>query len=285
MNHRDLVRPLRRGGALAVLATLGLAAPALAAGHTHQQTAQAGGVTATYSYQGQYPNFGHERLVISQSGKTVYDQPVHSHLMCGSTCAPGSDRSLHLIDLNHTGTDNVVLDLFSGGAHCCTIEQVFTYDATRGTYVMAEHNFGNPGDVLRDLGHDGRYEFVSGDDRFAYRFTDYAASGFPVHILTFAQGRFHDATRAYKHLIAVDARAWMKAYRGQARNHYSDSVGLIAAWAADEDLLGHSALVRRTLRREARAGHLNSALYGARDSGTRFIADLMKFLRRSGYRH
>jgi hypothetical protein len=58
-------------------------------------------------------------------------------------------------------------------------------------------------------------------------------------------------------------------------------VGVIAAWAADEDLLGHTRLVSRYLHRQAAAGHLHSS-FGA--GGPRFVAKLQRFLRRRGYR-
>ena len=65
-----------------------------------------------------------------------------------------------------------------------------------------------------------------------------------------------------------------------ARDHYSDSVGVIAAWAADEDPLGHRQRVSRYLAQQARAGHLNAPFEAG---GRRFIANLQKFLRRRGY--
>jgi hypothetical protein len=54
----------------------------------------------------------------------------------------------------------------------------------------------------------------------------------------------------------------------------------MAAWAADEDLLGHVKLVNRYLAQQAKAGHLNSPLY---PGGKRFVTKLQKFLRRHGY--
>ena len=55
---------------------------------------------------------------------------------------------------------------------------------------------------------------------------------------------------------------------------------MIAAWAADQDLLGHVKLVNRFLHQQAVAGHLNAPFAGG---GTQFVAKLEKFLRRHGY--
>lgn len=248
------------------------------------QTAQAGNVTATFTFQGKEPNFRGERLTIARGGAVVYDQPVVAKF-CGKLCWPGPATgqrpSVVVVDVEHTGEPDVVLDLYSGGAHCCTVLQIFSFDPAANTYVGTEREFGDPDVRVVDLRRDGRFELLTADDSFAYRFTDYAASGLPIQILTFAGGRFIDVTRSYPALIAKDAAFWLKAFKGMAREGYPDSVGVIAAWAADEDLLGHTRLVSRYLHRQAVAGHLN-APFGA--GGSRFVANLQRFLGRRGYR-
>jgi hypothetical protein len=69
-----------------------------------------------------------------------------------------------------------------------------------------------------------------------------------------------------------------------AKQHYSDSVGVVAAWAADEELLGHVKLVNTFLANQLKAGHLNSALSPEEPGGARFVTKLRKFLRTHGYR-
>lgn len=268
-----------------VLAASALCAPvALAA----TQTASRGGVTATFTFTGKYPNYSGLHLTIARAGAVLYDQAVRSQT-CGKYCAPGAigarASSVHVIDLAHTGEPNVVLDLYSGGAHCCSIEQVFTFHPATNSYAKTERNFGDPGERIEDLSHDGHFEFVTADDAFAYTFTDYAASGLPIQILTFSAGRFHDVTNHYPALIRKDATTWLKAFKGMARDHYSDSVGVIAAWAADEYRLGKSAAANRFLHQQARAGHLNSALAPNEPEGQKFVATLQRFLHRHGYGH
>jgi hypothetical protein len=248
------------------------------------QTAVAGTVTATFTFSGKAPNFHGERLTIARGGTVVYDQPVVAKF-CGKLCWPGPPvgqrSSVQVVDVEHTGDPDVVLDLYSGGAHCCTVLQIFSFDPAANTYVGTEREFGDPDVRVVDLRRDGLFELLTADDSFAYRFTDYAASGLPIQIFTFADGQFIDVTRGYPALIAKDAAFWLKAFRSQARDRYPDSVGVIAAWAADEDLLGHTRLVSRYLHRQAAAGHLNSS-FGA--GGSRFVANLQRFLRRRGYR-
>jgi hypothetical protein len=267
----------------AVFATaLTVAAAALAS----TQTAHSGDVSATYGFKGSYPNYSGERLTITKAGTVVYDQPVVSRF-CGTQCAPGAPQpklsSVRVLDLEHNGQPDVVLDLFSGGAHCCGIEQVFSFDPGSNTYVKTERNFGDYGAQVVDLRHDGRIEFLSADDAFAYAFTSFAASGLPIQILAFSNRHFRDVTRQYPKLIAKDATRWLRLFKGMAKQHYQDSVGVIAAWAADEELLGHRKLVSGYLARQAKAGHLNSADGPPAPSGKKFVAQLMRFLGRHGY--
>jgi Protein of unknown function (DUF4232) len=269
---------------ISLAALLALGAPTAASAAT--QTASSGDVAATFSFTGRYPNYSHERLQIQRSGSVLYNEPVAS-AACGTECAPGAmgshASSVHVLDLEHNGSPDVVLDLYSGGAHCCTIEQVFSYAPSSGTYAKAEHNFGDPGDRIRVT--DGRDLFFTRDDRFAYAFTDYAASGLPLQILSFSNGQFHDATRTFPTQIAADANAWMKVFNEMAGQHYSDSVGIAAAWAADEELLGHGPRAQAFLQRQAHEGHLNSTLNPKADSGERFVRALYEQLRKDGYIH
>jgi hypothetical protein len=250
------------------------------------QTASAGNVTATFTFNGTYPNFTDMQLSIAQGSTVFYDEPVVSK-PCGMFCAPGSSSgpgtSVHVLDLEHDGQPDVVLDLYSGGAHCCSIEQIFSFDPGTMTYVKTQRDFGDPGEQIVDLRHNARYEFLTADDWFAYEFTDFAASGLPIQILTFSDRHFSNVTRQYPKLIARDAAGWMKAFKSMAKQHYSDSVGVVAAWAADEELLGHSKLVNTFLANQLKAGHLNSALSPQEPGGARFVAKLRKFLRTHGY--
>ena len=121
--------------------------------------------------------------------------------------------------------------------------------------------FGDPDARIVDLRHDGRFEFLTADDSFAYRFTDFAASGLPIEILTFAGGHFTDVHAQLSGARGQGRRVLAEGVQEHgARQAIRDSVGVIAAWAADEDLLGHVKLVNRYLHQQAAAGHLNAAV-------------------------
>lgn len=284
-----LDRLARRAFLLACgLTALVAAAPAAVLAKTKTETASSGIVTASFSFdvssRHTYPT---KTLAISRSGRTVYRQPVSS-TYCGPVaspnaqkyCAPGyvapGHSSVHVLALQPGAEPSVVLDLYTGGAHCCSIEQVYSFDPATGTYVLSEHDFGDPGASLVDLGHNGAHEFLTADDTYAYAFTDFAASGLPIKILAFAQGRFTDVTRQYPNLIVKDAATYLKAFKHDIR----DGEGLIAAWAADEDSLGHRDLVAATLAKYLKAGELRGGTYS---SAKKFIRALNRLLKKDGY--
>jgi hypothetical protein len=267
---------------LAALAVSGgpLAAPPGALADT--QTASAGAVTASFSFTGSAAAAKHLRLAIARSGQTVYDQAVTAP-QCANLCQPFSTSArspaLRVLALDGGTEPQVILSLWTGGASCCVVDQIFTYAPAAATYARTTYDFGDAGTTIKDLGHDGHFEFVTADTAFKYEFTDGAASGEPLRILRFGAGRFTNITGDYRTLIAADAAGWLRAFR----HNYSDSVGLIAAWAADEDSLGHQRMVNTFLQRQARLGHLNSGLAPQEPGGTRFIRNLDRFLRRYGY--
>jgi hypothetical protein len=266
------------------VALCGVLAVAPAAAQATTQTASAGSVKASFSFtksqdQHGFVTYSNLRLQIARSGQVVFDAPVKSS-QCGATCWPGATRgaSVHVVDLEGNAEPDVVVDLYSGGAHCCSVEQVFFYRPATNTYSKRERLFGDPTATLAPLGPGGRREFRTRDDRFAFTFTDFADSGLPIQIFEFSGGRFIDVTRRHRSLIAKDATLWWRAYS----HDLSNGVGLIAAWAADEELLGNATLVKDRLAHELMLGNLRSPSGGG---GKAFIHSLNTLLRRWGYVH
>jgi hypothetical protein len=254
-----------------------------------EASAQEGGVRAVLTYReglgGPLPYFD-LKLAITSSGIPAYEQAVGSHL-CPSGCEPetleiaqSKASPVAVTDLEGNGQPDVVLELSTGGAHCCAVVQVLTYDPGTMAYLLAEHDFGDPGALLRIIEGDPHPVFESGDDRFAYEFGSYAESAFPLEVLGFQQGRFVNLTRFFPKQIAAQAASLLKGFREDRRR--GEGLGAIAAWAADEELLGHGVLVTRTLNREARLHNLRSAANQS-PAGRTFVAKLERFLKRTGY--
>jgi hypothetical protein len=222
-----------RKSVLAAIAALALAIPAIALAKTI--TVSSGGVTAALSYKGG-PGITTKNLhlKITKGTKIEYSAAVKSKFCLGS-CSPVTSKPVHVSDLYADGGREVVLGLFTNGADCCEIAQVFTPSASIGSYVFeAQRNFDEAGFALKNIGPKGRPEFVSADGAFYCQFTACYASGLPLQIFEFANGGFRNVTRAHPRLIKKDAHSWWKIYSHSSR---STRDGALAAWAADEDLV------------------------------------------------
>lgn len=272
-----------------MIAALAGASAAMAKTVTEQASAplaSGGRVAASVSYTPHGYYSANIKLTITRAGKLLYSAPVKAK-PCLSECLVangfGAGRSaLHVADVRSNGEPVVFLDLYTGGAHCCSVTEFYTYDPSTQSYGHTQYDWGDPGYSLRKLA--GKYVFETADDRFAYLFTDYAASGMPIQLLRFNGHRLVDVTRQYPKLIAADAALYLRAYKDQAKSKWADTVGVIAAWAADEDRLGHAAMVARYLNAQAKLKHLNAGIPGL-VANARFVKQLDRYLKRWGYLH
>lgn len=188
-------------------------------------------------------------------------------------------------NLNGDRTPEVIVDLYSGGAHCCHSTLIYAFgEAARSPYAVTAHTWGNRPYTLQDLDEDGRPEFVSQDDRFAYAFSVYAASRYPIQIWQYQEAALVEATPTFQQAVFDHAfQLWeefrrLTRQRGQAR---SDSTrywqaeaerATLAAYLADKYLLGQGQDGWERVRQ-----HYN---WPDRDE---FFAQLEQFLADTGY--
>jgi hypothetical protein len=123
-------------------------------------------------------------------------------------------------------------------------------------YRAVERNWGEPGYRVKNVGGRGTSELVTADPRFAYAFSAFAFSGFPVRVLRFRDDRLVNVTRGLRRVVRADARRWMRGYRRMPRRY--EPQGVLAAWAADRYLLGRRRSALRFVRRAVRSGKLRS---------------------------
>jgi hypothetical protein len=265
-----------RAGALAALVSLIAASAALGASEHARAGAVAATLTFTHHQKSVVSPYTDLRLTITRGGHRLYGAAVRN-AACGDLCWP--DR-LRVVDAQADGEPDVLLDLYSGGAHCCYVTEVFRYDRAGNGYTMLLQDWGDPGYSLRHIDASKPYEFVSGDDRFAYEFTAYAFSGLPLLVMRLEGGRFVDVTRSYPALIASDAASWWKDYLENRSGR--TGLGFLAAWAADEYNLGKEASATSTLGGLERGHELRSNL-NLWPSGRKFVVSLEAFLLKTGY--
>jgi hypothetical protein len=244
-------------------------------------TVRRGDVEATLSYQPRQ-DFGYRsHLTIVRAGTTAYDRDVRGR-GCGDRCSPvdfGTLRPLRVADLSGDDDPEVVLQLHTGGAHCCFLGEVFQ---RRGdTYDVAQRNFGDGAVDVKDVDGDGTSEIRTGDTRFSYAFTAHAFARLPLQVWEFRHRRFADRTRSYPGALRADASRWWREYV-RRRGGSNDVRGIFAAWAADTTRLHHSRKAKRELARGVSNGWFPS-VFG--DPGGRdYAARLWRFLKRIGYR-
>ena len=264
---------------VALLALAAFAPPALA----ETETATSGAVTATLSYDHvkgafEYTNMA---LAISRGGTQVLAaDPTFGD--CDSPyCSPGGfgNRDSVLVqDLDGDGEPEVIVDLYTGGAHCCFVSRFYRWDGT--TYVSADRNFGDPGYRIEDLDGDGVKELIGADYRFGYAFTAFAFSLMPIRIYDLRAGSWELVTTKFPDRIKADARAAWKTFTKISRNE--EPRGAIAAWTADQLMLGHKRYATRTLNRLARQGRLPGDGFAPK-SQRKFVRNLLRFLAKRGY--
>jgi len=244
------------------------------------ERAEAGGVAASLAFHESDFRYAGVRLTIERRGRTILDTPVRR-------LEPPGARAFRPVvrDLDADGEPEVVLDLFTGGAHCCTLSLLYRYLPDLGRYRQTLAFWGNAGYRLQDLDGDGRPELVSADDRFAYAFTSYAASADPIQLWHFDHGRLLDVTTRFPGRVRADAaRLWRGYLSVRDDPSFGDVRGLLAAWAADLYRLGRGGEVWRRLDAVYRRGDLGrSDEQLGYPAGRRYLAELRAFLRRTGY--
>lgn len=91
-------------------------------------------------------------------------------------------------DLNADGYPDLVVETYSGGAHCCFGTQVFSL-RPNGAALILKKPESNAGGYFEDLDADGVSEFITYDDSFAYQYCPYAAGVVVKVILAYEPGQ------------------------------------------------------------------------------------------------
>ncbi len=236
-------------------------------------------VRAALTYRTSEGTYVRARLRIVRNGRTLVDRRLSELERPGVRVVRVTVR-----DLDADREPEVLLEVYTGGAHCCTDAVVYRYLPRRRAYAGSRHPFGNAGFRLADLDRDGRPELEGGDDRFAYLFTSYAASAFPLRIVHFDHGRTVDVTRRFPALVRAQAHRLWRAYLESRNRPSGDPRGVLAAWLADMHLLGREEEGWRRLEQAYRRGDLGPrpALAGW-PQGRAYLRALRSFLVRTGY--
>lgn len=190
---------------------------------------------------------------------------------------------VHVRDLDADGEPEVWVDTFTGGAHCCAESRFFRWVPARATYAGLLRNWRDPGYSANNIDGRGDVELMSNDARFAYEFTSFAASFFPLQIWHYERGRLIDVTRLFPGEVDHDSTELWNQYRA-VRAHHEDVRGVLAAWQADQYLLGREASGWKKIQAARARGELGP-LPGIDiwPQGAKYVTALRAFLVKTGY--
>ncbi|HEY4895430.1 MAG TPA: hypothetical protein VII01_05010 [Solirubrobacteraceae bacterium] len=226
------------------------------------------------------PPYSNELLTIQRAGQTVFEGAPASSI-CPRVeypCWVTDSSPVRVLSLDGAVEPEVLLSLYTGGAHCCSVVQVLHYEPSTGSYSSVTQNFGDAGFLIQTL--DGQLVFRSADARFDYRYTANAYSGLPLQYWSYSPAGFADVTKSFPAQVRSDARSWWHRYMAIRDQHTGYELGFIAAWAADEYRLGHARRANRIMLGEA-AHHRLNGLGGLRRYA--FVRNLMHVLPALGY--
>ena len=108
-----------------------------------------------------------------RAGRTAIDAPIQR---AGCTDCQSFRPSLVKVRDLDGGEPEVLVDLYTSGAHCCSVTLILRWDAAAHRYRSRLVYWGNYGMKLADLDHDGLPEFSAFDERFLYAYTAYVFS-------------------------------------------------------------------------------------------------------------
>jgi hypothetical protein len=228
------------------------------------------------------------RLTITRGGAIAFNGPLRP---CRFGCAPedptgGRFLELKAADLDGDGEAEVLVDRSDGFTPCCTLETaIMRRDPFSGRYTELDRHWGESYRVA-DLDGDRAAELITGDLRFYERFAPRLA-GFqlPTKILQLRAGRLVDVTHRHPDVMRRHTRSLDRLMRSTdaiADGRHSGNRTIaraalrpqLAAYTAEERLLGRRAVGDRRLAREVRHHRVSAA----------FRRALLRFLTRTGYR-
>jgi subtilisin-like proprotein convertase family protein len=222
--------------------------------------------------------YGQLRVKVVRAGRTAVDAPIQRLCRACNTFRPASVR---LRDLDG-GDPEILVDMYSGGAHCCSVVLVLRYEAAKKAYRSKLLDFGNYGYRVVDLGRDRLPELSAYDERFVYTFTPYVFSAAPIQIWRYRQGMLVDVTRSFPALVRGDAESLWNSYLKGRKEKDVDVRSYVAAYVAAQYLLDRPDEAERALRIALGRGDLTRGTPGW-PAGPRFVSELKRLLRKWGY--
>ncbi|MFC0218058.1 S1C family serine protease [Pseudochelatococcus lubricantis] len=131
----------------------------------------------------------------------------------------------------------IVFDYYWGGAHCCTVTQVLSFNGGRWQIARGQTLDGD-GYAIEDVDGDGNVEFLSIDNSFLYAFDSYAGSSAPPRIERLVGTSLQDVTREPRYQRYLRQRlAWMERNASEEPSVWRGN-GFLGGWVAVKAQVG-----------------------------------------------
>lgn len=247
-------------------------------------TAKGGHTTASVTFRELNYEYRKVRLRIQSPGASLVIP--FAKVKCEACVAEGPNllaggHPLAVRDLDADGEPEVILDTYTGGAHCCSVSVIFRKVGSR--YLYSEAWWGNPGYRLADFDRDGRPELLTADDTFGYLFTSWASSGEPALIFHYAKGELANVTRQFPKQVQADADQYWRGAQELLAQEGGDARGVLSAWAADMANLNKADEAFAKLDELAAAGKLGDNEQMGTAAGAAYVKALRAHLKQEGY--
>ncbi|WP_165690907.1 S1C family serine protease [Consotaella salsifontis] len=172
------------------------------------------------------------RITAFENGRRAFS----SVLTDVSTGDGASTVRIAPLDPTSDRTD-IVFSAFWGGAHCCTVTQIFSRQHGKWTQVQASVLDGD-GYTFSDLDQDGSLELVSADNSFLYAFAPYALSWAPMVVEQLRGGKILDQRHSGQFVTSYRRDLYRMEHAASLDKSLWSSNGFLAAWVATKALLG-----------------------------------------------
>ncbi|MEL6400889.1 MAG: hypothetical protein AAFO87_03915 [Cyanobacteria bacterium J06607_6] len=144
-----------------------------------------------------------------------------------------------LQNLDPDGLSEVIFHRYTGGAHCCSIYRLYSWQGDRlhrtQTYPLDASAVGS----FEDLDKDGYSELVGADGRFLYAFGSYASSWPPTLVLSFRGGTLIDVSQQFSDMMRANAaNMYQSTYTSTLQEPMLGANSILAGYVAQKIMLG-----------------------------------------------
>ncbi|HLT23668.1 MAG TPA: hypothetical protein VK004_00955 [Ignavibacteria bacterium] len=159
------------------------------------------------SYWSDLQEFGESKTYISKNGQNVFEMSD-----------PSKVESIAAEDLRGNGEKSILINTYSGGAHCCFT--MYIGEFSDGKFSITDTiGWGDSYYEAKDLNNDGKMELVGSYVGMAYEFTSFAGSQFPMLIYGYKNGRVQVVNEDFKKFVYEDIEEFKKELQNAYPNY------------------------------------------------------------------